>query len=77
MRDYPFMGPAEVAPSLTVSRQTHSAANSYFPLLQCDNICSIGQWLAVQEGGTIIPWQQRHQQNQSPDRRIVGYSAAA
>lgn len=59
MRDHPVLGSAKIAPSLPVSGQTDSAANSNFPLFKRDHICSVGELSAVQKGGTVVSWEQR------------------
>ena len=57
MRDHPVMGPIEVSPSLSIPRQTYSAADSHLSFLPSDFVCPDGQLPAVQQGSANEPRQ--------------------
>ena len=61
MRDHPVMGPIEVSPSLSIPRQTYSAADSHLSFLPSDFVCPDGQLPAVQQGSANEPRQKQNQ----------------
>lgn len=58
MRNHTLLGPTEVSPSLTVSCEAHSAANSNVPFFTSDIVCLAGKLPTVQQGGPYEPGKQ-------------------
>lgn len=55
MRDYPFLGSAQITPGLPVPCQASPAADSNLPLFQSYTVCSLGQLSTIQQGGCYEP----------------------